>query len=283
MYNSLCSTIDLSNPNLDLSLSGGSNGGARARNQEIARLDSSVGTTRSLQLGGIGALEGRVAPGTGVPRVARSRHGADEGDLAARVGDGGIALHGRLGAAHVEADVAVLPGRVAGEGESARVAVVDEALLQVAKSDAVLHNVVGGWVVGDAQLEAVAVALKGREAPSVDAVAPSVDLLERDGRRKHVEVQAVVDVLVEPGVAQDVARAGARLAGEAVGALAVLAGVAVAVRVEVLDRVVGRGTLELEASLVVVVGGEALVVVVGCITGIDAVRSIDQPGILVNH
>lgn len=109
-------------------------------------------------------------------------------------------------------------------------------------------------VVRDAQLEAVAVALERAEAPAVVAVAPRVDLLDGDGGREHEEVEAVVDVVPEPGVPQHVALARARLAREAVGALAVLARVAVAVRVEVEDGVVRRGALELEARLVVVVG-----------------------------
>lgn len=68
---------------------------------------------------------------------------------------------------------------------------------------------------------------------SVVAVAPRVDLFDGDGRCEHEEVEAVVDIVPEPGVAEHVARALARLAREAVGALAVLAWVAVAVGVEV--------------------------------------------------
>lgn len=136
---------------------------------------------------------------------------------------------------------------------------------------------VGRGVVLDAELEAVAVTLERAEAPAVVAVAPGVHLLQGDGGAEHVQVKTVIDVVPETGVAEDVALTLALLAGETVGALTVLAGVTVAVRVEVDDNVVGRGTLELEASLVVVVGGQTLVVVVGGITSIDAVGSVDQP------
>jgi hypothetical protein len=94
---------------------------------------------------------------------------------------------------------------------------------------------------------------------------------------EHEQVKAVVDVVPEAGVAEHVASARAALAGKAVGALAVLARVAVAVGVQVEDGVVGRGALELEAGLVVVVGRQALVVVVRGIAGVDAVGAVDQP------
>ena len=48
--------------------------------------------------------------------------------------------------------------------------------------------------------------------------------------------------------------------------------------VEVKDGVVRGGALELEAGLVVVLGGEGLVVVVGGVAGVDAVGAVDQPG-----
>lgn len=130
-------------------------------------------------------------------------------------------------------------------------------------------------VVRDAQLEAVAVALERAEAPAVVAVAPRVDLLDGDGRREHEQVEAVVDVVPEPGVPQHVALALARLAREAVGALAVLARVAVAVGVEVEDGVVGRGALELEARLVVVVGRQTIIIVVGSVPSVDSVRAVN--------
>ena len=61
------------------------------------------------------------------------------------------------------------------------------------------------------------------------------------------QVQSVVDVVPESGAAQHVALALALLAGEPVGALAVLARVAVQIRIEVQDGVVGGGALELES------------------------------------
>jgi hypothetical protein len=122
--------------------------------------------------------------------------------------------------------------------------------------------VVRGWVVGDAQLEAIAVTLEILEVPEVEPVAPGVYLVKRHRRTEHVQVQAVVDVIPQTSVAKDVALALAVLAGETICALAVLAGVAVAVGVEVDDLVVGGGSFELEAGLVVVVRRETFVVVV---------------------
>ena len=175
----------------------------------------------------------------------------------------------------MEAQIPVRPGRVPLQRQLPRVTVVDKALLEVGKGNAVPHDVVSRRVVRDAQLEAIPVTLKGAEAPPVVAVAPGVDLLQHHGGGKHEEIQPVVDVVPQPRVAEDVALARAALAGEAVGALAVLARVAVAVRVEVEDRVVGGGAFELEARFVVVVGREALVVVVGGVARVDPVGPVD--------
>lgn len=135
---------------------------------------------------------------------------------------------------------------------------------------------VGHRVARDAELEAVAIAVELGEAPAVDAVAPRVDLVDGDGGPKHVQVQAVVDIVPEPRVAQHVALARPFLAGEAVGALAILARIAVAIRVQVDDRIVLGRALKLKARFVVVVRREELVVVVRCVAGIDAVRTVDE-------
>lgn len=194
---------------------------------------------------------------------------------ATNIDSGDIPSHLGRRATHNEARIAVVPRRVPLECQRPGVAVINEPLLIVRKRNGVADDMVRRRVVRDAQLEAVAVALERAEAPAVVAVAPGVDLLDGDGGREHVEVEAVVDVVPEPGVAQHVAIALALLAREAVGALAVLARVAVAVRVEVQDGVVGRGALELEARLVVVVCRQTVVVVVGGVASVDAVRAVD--------
>jgi hypothetical protein len=138
--------------------------------------------------------------------------------------------------------------------------------------------VVGGRVVRDAEFEAVSVALEGGEAPAVEAVAPCVDFFEGYSGTELIEVETVVDVVPETRVAEDVALAGSFLACEAIGGLAVLAWVAVAVGVKIDDSVVGRCALELKTGLVVVVRGEELVVVVRCIASVDTVWAVDQSG-----
>jgi hypothetical protein len=164
---------------LNLLLRGRANGSTRGRKQEVASADLAVGATRTLEGRSVSAREGAVRPGARLPRVARGGDGADQAGLGgADVVDGDVVAKGGRGAAEVEAEVAVLPGRVALHGQLAGVAVVDEALLEVLEGNAVADDVVGGRVVGDAELEAVAVALEGAEAPAVDAVAPGVDLLK---------------------------------------------------------------------------------------------------------
>src|SRR6185369_6325432 len=102
-------------------------------------------------------------------------------------------------------------------------------------------------------LEAVAVAGEVRDAPPVVAVAVGDAALDGDRRGEAPRVEAVVDVVPQPGPAHDVAGAAALLDAQAVGALTVLARVPVVVAVEVDDLVVGRAALQLEPGLVVVV------------------------------
>lgn len=132
-------------------------------------------------------------------------------------------------------------------------------------------------VVGDAELEAVAVTFKGCETPAVKTVTPRVHFVERDRRAKHVQVQTIVDVFPKTGIAEDVAFTRAFLACETVGTLTILPRVAVTVGVKVYDLVVGGSAFELEAGLIIVMGGETFVVVVGGISGVDAIWTVDDP------
>src|ERR1043165_5479907 len=104
-----------------------------------------------------------------------------------------------------------------------------------------------------AELEAIAVAGEVREVPAVDAVAPGHRVLDLDRRQKLPGVEAVVDVVPQPGSAHPAAGAGALLDTETIGALAVLAGIAVREAVQVQDQVVARCALQLEARLVAIV------------------------------
>lgn len=132
-------------------------------------------------------------------------------------------------------------------------------------------------VVGDAELEAVAVTLKWCETPTVETVAPRVHFVERHGGAKHVQVQTIINVVPKTGIAEDVAFTGTLLASETVGTLTVLTRVAVTVGVKVYDLVVGGSAFELEAGLIIVMSGETFVVVVGGISGINAIRAVDDP------
>lgn len=136
-------------------------------------------------------------------------------------------------------------------------------------------------VVSNAQLEPIAIAVEIREIPLVEPVAPSVNFLHRHRRAEHEQIQAVVDVVPQACVAEHIALAGTFFAREAVRAFAVLAGVAVAVGVQVDDGIVGRGALQLESGFVVVVRDEGFVVVVRGVAGVDAVGAVDQ-SVLVN-
>lgn len=171
-----------------------------SRGQETASRNLSIRPPRALDKLDIDALEAGVGPlGAAVPRVAARRR-ALEADLvglrgaAARVerGDvlGELARDAR-GPRQLEPDAAVLVGRVAREGEGARLLVVREALGRVAEGDAVGHDVVGLGRAAAAQLVPVSVALEGGEVPAVDAVAPRDGVLDRDGGCKLPMVSLV--------------------------------------------------------------------------------------------
>lgn len=153
-----------------------------------------------------------------------------------------------------------------------------------------------------AELVPVAVALEGGEVPAVEAVAPRDGVLDCDGgcelpavvSGQHVllitlfssrgfcrgvslpEVKTVVDVVPQTSSLDDVARAAALLARKAIGALPILARVAVHVRVQVEDLVVADAALHLEPGLVVVVRDDAVKDVVVAILEVDAIGPVDQ-------
>ena len=125
----------------------------------------------------------------------------------------------------VEAGARVVPGGAVVERERARVGVVDEAAGRVVPRHAVADGVRGRQVhVAAAQLEAVAVTGVVRDVPAVEAVALGHAVLDHDRREELPGVQPVVGVVPQPRAAHDVAGAGALLDGQAVSALAVVAG-----------------------------------------------------------
>jgi hypothetical protein len=77
------------------------------------------------------------------------------------------------------------------------------------------------------------------------------------------------------GAPHEVAAAGPFLDGQAIGALAVLARVAVAVAVQVDDLVAARRAYDVEARFVVVPGYQALEDAVVGVQAEDAVRAVD--------
>ena len=172
----------------------------------------------------------------GVPVVAGRRH---RGSL----GDRGAVAHGEvlaeLGGAggEVVAVLAVGVGGGAVDDDGTGVGVLGEAVARVVPGRGVVDDV-GDDLAVAAQLVAVAVAREGRVAPAVLAVAEGPGVLDGDGRGERPEVDAVVRVVVEAGPGDQVAGARAELHGDAVRVLAVVGGVVVAVRVDVLDRVV---------------------------------------------
>jgi hypothetical protein len=93
-------------------------------------------------------------------------------------------------------------------------------------------------VIRDPKLETIPITVEIIKTPWIEPVAPRVDFFHRDRGAKHEEVEAVVDVVPQAGVAERVAFARAFFASEPVGGFAVLARVAVAVGVEVGDCVV---------------------------------------------
>jgi hypothetical protein len=212
-----------------------------------------------------------------LPRVTGRRDGRNESDLcAANIHSSDVVLERGCRAPEVESHVAIVPSSIALHSQLAGVSVVNKAFLRIGERNVVLQNVVCGRIVGDAELETVTIAVEVLEAPAVEAIAPSVYLLQSDGRTEFEQVEAVVNVVPQASVAEDVAFARAFFAGKSISALAVLAGIAVAVGVEVENRVVGGSAFELEAGFVVVVGGDELVVIVRSVTGVDTVWSVDQ-------
>jgi hypothetical protein len=57
------------------------------------------------------------------------------------------------------------------------------------------------------KLEAVSIAVEVLEVPAVEAIAPGIDLFQGDSRAEHEEIEAVVDVIPQASVAEDVALA----------------------------------------------------------------------------
>lgn len=247
--------------------------------QKVAGGNLAICTTRTLENSRVSAPEARVRPGSRVPAVAdlRDTRRGDADLRRSRVGHRNIEIHSRPGAADVETHVAVLPRRVACHRQATRVAVVDETFLRILKGDAVLDDVVCGRVVCDAELEAVAISVEVAEGPAVYTIAPCIHLLEEDGRAKHEEIQPVINVVPETRISEDVALTGTAFASEAIGRLAVFPWIAVAIGVEVLHGIVRGCTFELKASLIIIMGCDQLVVVVRGVSGVDAVRAIDEP------
>lgn len=190
--------------------SGGANSLAACRDQKVAALDPATRGPGALEGGRVDAGERAVGPGAaGVPRVTARGDGRDEADLAAGIDSGHVPPKHGAGASHLDANIAVGPSRVPLKDQRPGVSVVDEALLPVGEGNGVADNVIGGRVPSNAKLEAIPIPLKGREPPAIIPIAPRIDLLQGDGAAKHEEVEPVVDVVPEAGVAQRVARAGA--------------------------------------------------------------------------
>lgn len=201
-----------------LRLSGSTNRRTARRNQEITSRGLSIRTTSTLKTRRINALEARIRPRTRVPAVTRlldTRR--SNADLATGVRHSNVGVQRGLRAANVEPVVAVLPCRVARESQATRVTIVDEALLRVLESHAVLDDVIRRRVVRNAELETISVAVEVAEGPAVHAVAPCIHFFESDWRAEHEEVETVVDVIPETRVAENVTLAGAFFASEAIG------------------------------------------------------------------
>lgn len=104
--------------------------------------------------------------------------------------------------------------------------------------------------------------MRSDEHIPVKPIAPRNRILNRDTTLEFPQIQPIIDIIPKSCSLQDIPRSSTFLAGKAIGTLSVLARVAVSVRVEIEDCVCGRGTLHLEASLVVIAGNETFVVVV---------------------
>lgn len=279
-----------------------------SRGQEAASRDLAIRPPRALDKLDVNTLEAGVGPlGAAVPRVPAGRRALEAGLVGlrgapARVERGhvlGELARDARGPRQLETDAAVLVGRVAREGEVARLLVVGEALGRVAEGDAVGHDVVGLGRAAAAQLVPVAVALEGGEVPTVEAVSPRDGVLDCDRGcelpmlslvsigspwlQSHFileaclpEIKTVINVVPKASTLDDVTSAAALLARKAVRALSLLARVAVHVRVQVQDLVVANATLHLEPGLVVVVRDDPVKDVVVAILEVDSVGPVDQ-------
>ncbi len=90
--------------------------------------------------------------------------------LAIRIERGNVGFQCRDSGRHLKPRVAVIPRRVAGQCESARLAVIGEALRGVEESNAVCDYVVRGTDVSGvaaAEFESISVALEVGEAPAM--------------------------------------------------------------------------------------------------------------------
>jgi hypothetical protein len=138
----------------------------------------------------------------------------------------------------VKPHTAIIPSSIALHSQFPRISIINEPLLRIPKRHAVPHDMVRRRVIRDPKLETIPITVEIIKTPWIEPVAPRVDFFHRDRGAKHEEVEAVVDVVPQAGVAERVAFARAFFASEPVGGFAVLARVAVAVGVEVGDCVV---------------------------------------------
>lgn len=90
------------------------------------------------------------------------------------------------------------------------------------------------------------------------------------------EVNSIVRVVPEPAANNDVALSLALLDGDTIGVLAVVPGIAVPVRVEIGDHVVGQGTLHVEAALVVIPSHDLVEAQVAAVLDVNAVGAVGE-------
>ena len=187
-----------------------------------------------------------------------------------------VEVRARLGVAaevkivRVEVAGAVIETRAVLDAQGAGIRVVREPGREVVEGDGIPDDVGDGDVL-TAELEAVAVAIRGTDTFGGDAIIERDAIDDRDrpdrpGFPFRVEVPAIVDVVVGDAAVKDVADPGRELAGKPVAILA--ARVVVVVRGAVLDEVVARPRLdgivlgaaapELEACVLTIVHLEAL-------------------------
>lgn len=207
--------------------------------QERARFDTMIRSTRTLQYGWIDTLERAVRPGARLPRVPRCFDGRHKRNLGrSNIDSSDVVNKLRRRAPEVEAHIAVVPSSIALDSQLPGISIIDESLLRIPKRHAVAHNMVCRRIVGNPELEPVAVAVEVVEIPAVETVPPGVDLFHGDRGAEHEEVEPVIHVVPQTGVPQTVALTGAFFAGESVSGFAVFAWVAVAVRIKVDDCVI---------------------------------------------